>query len=190
MDYYDHIWSFKARGGPAAAQPGGRGNRAAIARQSRIMPRQSLCYYTSKMSCPYFYPLEPRAAGIGSHSAMLPLGDAWAGVCRAIPDQSWQPDDATLRPLCNLGYARGRCPRFPSDDGPDAVRFTISRDDGAALHIYHVIERDHHPYAHGPLEYSLAAAAFTFPPESVTVGRQAQAYVDSYLRRKKEASRR
>lgn len=140
------------------------------------------------MSCPYFYPVEPRAPGGGAHSAMLPLGDAWAGMCRAVPDRPWRPEDAMLRPLCNLGYARGQCAHFPPDDGPDAVRFAVSRDDGASLRVYYVIERDHHPFAHGPLDYSLAAGDFVNPPSFENVGRQARAYVESYLRRKKEAS--
>jgi hypothetical protein len=131
------------------------------------------------MSCPYFYPVEPRAS-----TAILPLGDRWAGVCRAVPNLPWQPDEATLRRLCNLGYARGTCARFPSGEGPDAVRFTVSRDQGASLRIYYVLERDHHPFAHGPLDYSVAGGAFVNPPAGETMTRQAQAYVESYLRRK------
>jgi hypothetical protein len=118
---------------------------------------------------------------------MLPLGGTWTGSCRALPDGACQPDEPSLRSLCNLGYARGACSRFPPGDGPDAVRFTISHDDGATLRIYYVVERDHHPFSYGPLEYSLASGEFTAPPEGEIVGRQAQAYVESYLRRKMEA---
>ena len=50
---------------------------------------------------------------------------------------------------------------FPDDGGPDAIRFTVSRDDGAVLRLYYVAERDHHPFAHGPLEYSRTAAPLT-----------------------------
>ena len=70
------------------------------------------------------------------------------------------------------------------------MRFSVSRDDGASLRIYYVMERDHHPFAHGPLEYSLAAAAFVNPPLREIAIRQATAYVESYLRRQKEASGR
>ncbi|MBZ5726643.1 MAG: hypothetical protein LAP87_16790 [Acidobacteriia bacterium] len=142
------------------------------------------------MSCPYFCPVAPRARGAGPESAMLPLGDEWAGVCRAAPDPPPEPEEAILRSLCNFGYARGSCTRFPGDEGPDAVRFSVSRDDGASLRIYYVMERDHHPFAHGPLEYSLAAAAFVNPPLREIAIRQATAYVESYLRRQKEASGR
>jgi hypothetical protein len=131
------------------------------------------------MSCPYFYPLEPRAS-----TAILPLGDRWAGVCRAVPDLSWQPDEAVQARLCNLGYARGTCARFPSGEGPDAVRFTVSRDQGDSLRIYYVLERDHHPFAHGPVECSVASGAFVDPLPGDTISRQALAYVESYLRRK------
>jgi hypothetical protein len=141
------------------------------------------------MACPYFYPVEARAQP--GQNAMLPLGDAWAGVCRADPHRPWQPDEAILRPLCNLGYARGNCARFPAPNspagGPDAVRFSVSDDDGACLRIYLVVESDHLPYAHRPLEYSRASGAFLDPPPDETISRQARAYVESYLRRKSEA---
>jgi hypothetical protein len=121
---------------------------------------------------------------------MLPLGDAWEGVCRAMPDAPWDPDETTLLGMCNLGYARGACARFPADDGPDAVRFSVVRDDGASLSLYYVLERDHHPLLHGPLEFSRVNASFVSPHANGTAGRLARCYVDSYLRRKAEASGR
>jgi hypothetical protein len=120
---------------------------------------------------------------------MLPLGDSWAGVCRAVPDRPWRPNETILRPLCNFGYARGNCARFPVEDGPDAVRFTISRDDAAGLRLYYVVERDHHPFAHGPFEYSINGVMGGLPADD-NLCRQAQVYVESYLRRKSEASER
>jgi len=59
-----------------------------------------------------------------------------------------------------------------------------SRGPGRFLRIYYVLERDHHPYAHGPLEYSVAAGAFLNPLAGETLSRQAEAYVESYFRRK------
>jgi hypothetical protein len=134
------------------------------------------------MCCPYFDPTEPRGAG---GSAMLPLGDEWAGLCRAEPGAPVQADEAGL---CNLGYARGACPRFPNGEGPDAVRFTVRAADRSALGLYYVMERDHHPFAHGPLEFSLALGTLVNPPDGESLGRQALAYVRSYLRRKAAAA--
>jgi hypothetical protein len=137
------------------------------------------------MSCPYFYPLQPRSLEADSRSAMLPLGNVWAGVCRAVAGESLEPDEAIVKSLCHLGYARGQCGRFPADDGcPDAVRFTVRRDDERSLELYYVLERDHHPLAHGALEYSRAAAGFAQPPGDAVLARQAEAYVASYLWRK------
>ncbi len=138
------------------------------------------------MSCPYFYPVQPRAEDADSRAAMLPLGNFWQGLCRAVPGESCAPHQDVVRPLCHLGYARGQCPRFPANDaGADAVRFTVRADDGALLHLYYVLERDHHPLAHGSLEYSRRGAAFAQTPLDPIVCRQAEAYVSSYLRRKK-----
>jgi hypothetical protein len=129
------------------------------------------------MSCPHFYPTESRRG-----SALLPLGDSWTGQCHADPTHPAQPEN-TLS--CNLGYARGQCCRFPDDAGADAVRFTISHCDATGLLLYYVMERDHHPFAHGPLEYSFAAGFA--PIGNLLLLRQATAYVESYQRRKQDA---
>jgi len=119
---------------------------------------------------------------------MLPLGDDWTGACCAVPGQTCQPDASAPAALCNLGYARGVCKQFPEGDGPDAVRFTIAGDDGVTLRLYYVVEQNHHPFAHGPMVYSQAAAAFAESPDNQALRDQAQAYVRSYLRRKSGAS--
>ena len=115
---------------------------------------------------------------------MLPLGDLWTGICCAVKDHPWQPGPDRLPMMCNLGYARGQCDRFPATDGPDAVRFTISHDQGSTVRVYYVLERDHHPFAHGALEYSRALRTFVPSSAGHAVIRQAEAYVASYLRRK------
>jgi hypothetical protein len=120
---------------------------------------------------------------------MLPLGDAWTGLCRAVPDQPFQPDDSLLDSFCNFGYARGHCPRFPADRGPDAARFTIVSDDGAVLRLYYVLERDHRPYAHGPLSFSVERNEIVTPAEGAWTAAQARAYATSYLRRRDESAR-
>ena len=141
------------------------------------------------MACPYFYPVKSRTSPGDTQHAMLPLGDLWAGECRAEPLHPCDAAESGLRMLCNLGYARGTCERFPgAPEIPDAVRFTIASDDGSVIRLLFAIERDHHPFLHGPLEYSTTRAAFSPEPDDENFGRQARAYVDSYLRRKREAT--
>jgi hypothetical protein len=143
------------------------------------------------MACPYFDPVRVHPAPLAYSTMPRPLGDCWMGTCRAGLDPDAEPDMAVLDSLCNFGYARGRCPRFPEDDpGPDAVRFAITRVAASSLELCYVQERDHHPFAHGSLCYSLAAGCFLpsaeGPPLEI-VARQAEAYVKSYLRRQPEA---
>jgi hypothetical protein len=129
------------------------------------------------MSCPYFYPTQSRGG-----SGLLPLGDWWQGLCHTDPALPVEPGDSTC---CNLGYARGQCTRFPDTEGPDAVRFTIAQADAAGVRLYYVMERDHHPFAHGPLEFAFDGG-FRGQPGGL-LERQALAYVESYRRRKDAA---
>lgn len=148
-----------------------------------------LCYHTSEMSCPYFEPVEPHPRAGGAVLAMLPLGTAWTGMCHANPSEPMHPDDSALHRLCNLGYARGVCPRFSAaDPGPDAVRFTLNADDGTSLRIYYVLERDHQPFAHGPLEFMIGQRSFAAPPVGDLTASQGAAYASSYLQRKAAAA--
>jgi hypothetical protein len=146
------------------------------------------------MACPYFEPVQVHAAPLGYAAMPLPLGDSWMGTCRAGAEPPAEPDTALLYSLCQFGYARGRCPRFATDDpGADAVRFAITRVAAGSLDLCYVLERDHHPFSQGSLSYSLAARCFfpssdgASPPEIVI--RQAEAYVKSYLRRQPEPYR-
>jgi hypothetical protein len=143
------------------------------------------------MCCPYFDPAQPRERLSGfTRDSMLPLGGFWTGICRADEGAPSIPDEAALRPLCNLGYARGNCARFPTNGGPDAVRFTVTRDDRESVLIDYVIERDHHPFAHGPLAWLRPSADFDGPQPAACLRAQARAYVASYLSRKAEADPR
>ena len=85
---------------------------------------------------------------------------------------------------CNMGYARGQCACFPNDPGPDVVRFSIAHVDSSGLRLCFVQERDHHPFAHGTLEYSFALG-FAAAPNPL-LERQAMAYVESYRRRRRD----
>jgi hypothetical protein len=128
------------------------------------------------MACPYFAPEERLPLASGS------LGDLYAGRCRADAAQIYQPDERTIADRCNLGYARGLCAHFPAGDGPDAVRFCVSKSEAPGLRILYAMERDHRPYSSGSLDYSSASGAFLgAPPEALA--RLAHAYVRSYLRR-------
>jgi hypothetical protein len=83
-----------------------------------------------------------------------------------------------------MGYARGRCPRYPQSDARDATRFLIARDRDDLIRIEYVVERNHHPHAHGALEYGRVLGAFACSQENTVLTRQALAYVTSYLRRR------
>jgi hypothetical protein len=138
------------------------------------------------MACPYFEPAEMLAEKAG---VPMPLGDLWAGWCRAETERGWLADHDTLRRFCNLGYARLGCRRFPQNGGPDAVRFSIAAEGDGLVRLRCCVERDHHPFQHGELEYSASTHAFldagTFDE---TVRRQARAYLAGYFRRTGRAS--
>ena len=135
------------------------------------------------MACPYFYPVARFEAGPWTVPPRLPLGDAYSGECRA-PGGTAQPDETRLREVCNLGYGRDRCEQFPTASPADAVRFHMREDTGNLIRIQYVFERDCWPGEHGLLEFSSAG---NFPGEpGPTLRRQAQAFVESYLRRRNE----
>jgi hypothetical protein len=156
------------------------------------------------MACPYFQPVEPHPGG-GLETAMLPLGDFWSGTCQVSPGEPWHTEAAGAGRMCNMGYARGACGCFPEGDGPDAVRFSVASDDGCELGVRFAVERGHLPFAHGWLHYSLALGVFAAVAQGGPEGappavemlsgrlnacptsallRLAEAYVQSYLRRK------
>ena len=116
----------------------------------------------------------------------MPLGDVWSGVCRsgAAP---FSPDDFTVTELCNMGYARGKCSRFPEEGAPDAARFMIALDEHQLIRIQYAVERDHHPHAHGMLEYTRTGGALAGSTVDALLESQALAYVASYLRRRPAA---
>ena len=68
----------------------------------------------------------------------LPLGQAYQGLCHAA--NADPPTGARLK-LCNLGYARGRCDRFPPAHDVDANRFSRAADGS----IVWIEEADHAP---------------------------------------------
>jgi hypothetical protein len=112
------------------------------------------------------------------------LGDPYAGACHARPADIVEPPEARQRELCNCGYARGRCDRFPGDSAADAVRFSITGDEAGRVRLVYIVEKDHAPAEHGALEYGVAEASLDGPRTSELLAQQARAFLESYLRRR------
>jgi hypothetical protein len=125
------------------------------------------------MACPYFFPVARFETSPWSVPPRLPLGDAFSGLCSA-PGTAVQPDETQMRAVCNLGYGREACDHFPPGSATDAIRFHVSKDEGELINIQYVFEKDCWPSEHGD------AAALT----NETLRRQAQAFLESYLRRR------
>ncbi|HWQ57207.1 MAG TPA: hypothetical protein VN442_26210 [Bryobacteraceae bacterium] len=130
------------------------------------------------MACPCFYPTER----LGPARSILPLGDAWAGECRVSGCEPAACEGTRLLKSCNLGYARGACGRFPLE-GPDAVRFSITRRTAAVVSVCCVVEREYLPFSRSTIVYDADGRRFVVPHPDPTIGQQALAYVETYLLR-------
>jgi hypothetical protein len=128
------------------------------------------------MACPFFYPVARFDTNPWSIPPRLPLGDAFSGECRA-PENSTQPDEARMREVCNPGLGQHACEQFPKNSAADAIRFHVAQDAGELIHIQYVFEKDCWPGEHGD------TAALT----NETARRQAQVFLESYLRRRNAA---
>ena len=137
------------------------------------------------MACPYFFPAEPLPWSRWPGKLRPPLGELYGGECRARSDPL-SPSERLLVDCCNLGYARTECSRFPNGDGPDAVRFGLSADDGRIVAVAYVVERVHLPLRHGTLRYCRASKTWSGLDADRLLARQAEAYLASYLRSKGE----
>ncbi|HLH39629.1 MAG TPA: hypothetical protein VKX39_10815 [Bryobacteraceae bacterium] len=131
------------------------------------------------MACPFFVPVEPLGRRHWRHAPRFPLGEAYRGVCQAAAEP-FTPPESRLEEICNCGYARLRCDRFPAG-APDAVRFSLIAEDKQRIRIVYVLERDHAPHSHGAIEYSKADAGL--PGAAGRLEAQARAFVASHLRR-------
>jgi hypothetical protein len=118
------------------------------------------------------------------------LGDSFAGACHAQPADIVEPPEAQQLELCNCGYARGRCDRFPGNSAADAVRFSVTDDSPTRLLVVYVVEKDHAPAEFGTLEYVVADARLEELRNIVgsrisdVLAQQAGAFLESYLRRR------
>jgi hypothetical protein len=118
------------------------------------------------------------------HAPRLPLGDPYRGVCCSEPSRSFHPPESSQRDVCNHGYARGRCDRFPGDSPGDAIRFSITGDDGARLRLTFIVEKDHAPADHGAIEGRAEEIQSIRLRENDVMSGQARAFLESYLRRR------
>jgi len=137
------------------------------------------------MACPYFYPTVRLESGSWVIPPRVPLGDAYAGECRACTARL-QPDESHLRSFCNAGYGREACVQFPRDAAADAIRFHIREESSALIHIQFVAEKEGWPAGSGDFEYSIASRQVQGGGDPI-VARQASVFVESYLRRKEQA---
>ena len=136
------------------------------------------------MSCPFFVPARRLETTGWVRPPRLPLGDPWAGSCQARAGETFEPPESQQREVCNCGYARGRCDRFPPNAAPDAVRFSVQEAPGERLRVTFVLEKEHRPIEHGVLEYTMEGARASGDPASPALHWQSQAFVESYLRRR------
>jgi hypothetical protein len=121
------------------------------------------------------------------HAPRWPLGDVYQGVCRSDPSRHFDPRDAGQRDLCNYGYARGRCDRFPRDSSADAIRFSVTGDEDGRLRLVYIVEKNHAPAEHGLVESSVEEIQSIRVGESELISNQARVFLESYLRRKRVA---
>jgi len=131
------------------------------------------------VACPFFMPEAVIAQDDWLHAPRLPLGGLYGGVCCA-GGEPFDPPESSRNEICNCGYARGRCDRFPAE-AADAVRFSAVSDAPGLLKLVYILEKDYAPAEFGMLEYSLAEARFLSEPASLLAA-QAKAFAQSYLR--------
>jgi len=133
------------------------------------------------VACPFFMPVERLDQDLWILPPRLPLSDAFRGVCHAH-SEPFDPPERSLRELCNCGYARGRCERFPADTAADAVRFSITGEQDGIVRLVYIVEHDYAPAEHGVLEYSIPESQLNGQVSDVLAA-QARAFLASHLRR-------
>jgi hypothetical protein len=102
-----------------------------------------------RVACPFFKPSVRVDPEEWLHAPRLTLIDEYRGTCGA--GEAFEPEASAQRDVCNCGYARGRCDRFP-EGSPDAVRFSVIGEERSVLRIVYAFENDHSPVTHGIAE--------------------------------------
>jgi len=128
------------------------------------------------VACPFFLPVRRLGSSGWNPEPRLPLGDAYGGSCHARASSPFEPPEEIQRDLCNCGYARGRCSRFPDNGAADAVRFSVTGDQDGRVTLVYILEKDHAPVEHGPLDPACEARE--------PLASQARAFVESHLRQR------
>lgn len=133
------------------------------------------------MACPYFFPVARFETSAWVVAPRLPLGDPYRGECRA-GTAAFEPEETRVREVCNLGYGRACCDRFPESAAADAIRFHVADDRGQLIRIQYVFEKDCWPKDRGTFECS--GGGVSKGPDDDILRRQATAFLESYLRRR------
>jgi hypothetical protein len=133
------------------------------------------------VACPYFLPQGELPTGLWVHEPRWPLGKAHSGLCCSRAGERLQPSAQHQEELCNYGYARGICERFPAESTADAVRFSIVEEDALRLRIVYVLENEHAPAQFGTLEYGIGAGSVLTSCPDATLARQAEAFAQNHI---------
>ena len=137
------------------------------------------------MACPFFAPADRLSDDLWILPPRLPLNGAHRGVCHAGPEP-FEPPEKSQRELCNCGYARGRCERFPASTPADAVRFSILEKRDGIVQLVYIRERDYSPIEHGRIEYSIDGSELRGEVPLILAA-QARAFLTAYLLRAQSA---
>lgn len=135
------------------------------------------------MACPYFEPRSIAASPLHAN-ARLPLIEEYEGLCRVAAEPFAAPADTQFR-LCNQGYPRGGCERFPSDETRSCLRYELLSRSEDIFEVMIIAERDYAPVEWRVVKYSFAAG--TVEPEMSDACMRAQlaafcrAYLNSFL---------
>ena len=91
-----------------------------------------------------------------------------------------------MREVCNTGYGRHSCEQFPTSSAADAIRFHVAQDAGELIHIQFIFEKECWPAQRGTADFSVKNGFSDGLPDKI-LRRQAEAFVESYLKRRNSA---
>lgn len=131
------------------------------------------------MACPLFEPTQrlPWARWEGRYRP--PLGAPYRGLCHA-DDAPAPPPEAALIDCCNMGYARGRCPRFVEAEA-DAARFEIREQSADSATVRWLAERDCLPVDAGVATLEREAGKWRCAAvKPLPLRRQIEAFVEAF----------